>query len=394
MDPQFKEYLGVALLELYKADRYLYNVAARVRIQPGPTIEEMPEVPGYTDGVKIYFTPAWMASDREDRLNTLTHEVLHIISKHLVRIRNLPNIDHMRMNVAADLSIASQQIELGQNAVIVGLVPNGEQYLGMDMFEIYKLLSPEDGQKDLGHPEVQCQAGDQPDDGDTPNPGSGIPAPTKEEEADIDSAILQAAIQAEAEGYSTAASKAAARQIDLLRGDDIPWYRYLQEAATKLKSDMPTWARPNRRMASQVYLPSRVKKQQFEATMAMDVSGSVGQEALNKIASIAHDILTRYVDKFHLITFDDKIVDEWHLRRRDEIADLQLNGYGGTYVDIVYKHLEDNKCIPKLLIVATDGYIPDTENPGYKVIWLIVDNPTFTCDYGVVLHINSEKIND
>lgn len=385
MEPIFKEHLGLALLELYKADRYLYNVAARLRIEKGDIIPSMPEVRGYTDGVKIYFTEPWIKATQEERLTTLTHEVLHVISKHLVRIRNVPNINHMRMNVAADLSIMGQQLELNQKPPIAQIIPDAKKYLNMDMFEIYELLSDEDGNSDLGHPQI----GDVNGEGDTP---FDLAPASSEDEFDVDVAIQQAAVQAEAEGYSTAASRAANRQVNEMRAKPIRWDYYLAQVASRLKSELPTWARPNRRLMSQVYLPSRRNKEVFEATVAMDVSGSVGEQPLNQIAAITQEIITKYVDKMHLMTFDDKIVDEWHLSRKDKIVDLQLNGYGGTYVQKVYDHLKENKQKPKVLIIATDGYIPKTEDPGYKVIWLIVNNPKFQSPYGTVLHVNTKEL--
>lgn len=418
MDDQtpFEKNLGLALLGLYSIDKYLYNVAARLIIKEGKEIPDMPDVRGYTDGIRIYLTPAWMKADKQTRLTTLTHEVLHVVSKHIIRVKGIPDLDQSRMNVAADLSIMGQQLDLGQKPPIAHAIANAEQYRDKDMFDIYRDLTPEDGENDLGHPEVSGgggapsdddeeeesqggggsgdQDGSEDDDEDQEGGGSGtdLEQPTKEEEFEIDQAIQQAAQQAESEGYSTAASRAASRAIDEARAEPIRWDRYLRMIASRMKSDVPTWVRPNRRMASQVYLPSKLTKQEYECTMAMDVSGSVGEGPLNKIGATAQDILTKYVKNLHLLTFDDKIVDEWDLTRKDKIVNLELNGYGGTYVQVVIDHLAKTKRIPKLLIIATDGYIPSTEDPGYPVIWLIVNNPLFKSDYGTVLHIDTQEM--
>lgn len=386
MSPEFKETLGIALLGLYKLDKYFYNVAARLRIQDGEPIKGMEEVRGYTDGVRIYLTPAWEAADQDIQLTTLTHEVLHVISKHLLRMKGLDKFNPMLMNVAADLSIAQQQVDLGQNPPIKEVVKDWQKYIGKDMFEIYQMLIDDDSDaKDLGHPEFDF-------DTDSEEEVEGLSLPSESETFGIDQAIQAAAVQAESEGYSTAASKAASRQIDEMRTKPIRWDYYLRQVASRLKSDLPTWVRPNRRMMSQVYLPSKTNKEKYECTVAMDVSGSVGQQPLNQIASITQDILTKYVDSLHLMTFDDKIVDEFFLTRKDKLVDLSLNGYGGTIVQKVYDHLEETKKQPSLLIVATDGYIPKPPDPGYRVIWLIVNNPRFTIDYGTILHVNTKEL--
>jgi len=254
------------------------------------------------------------------------------------------------------------------------------------------LLDGDEAKQDLGHPEIGPGFPGEASDEKARVPGFSLPKPSPEAVFSVDKAIEQAAIQAENAGYSTAASRAANRLISTARSKPIRWDQYLTQVAARLKSDLFTWIRPNRRLMSQVYLPSRIKKPVFEATVAMDVSGSVGQGPLNQIGAIAQELLTRYVSKLHLITFDDKIVDEWDLTRRDKIVNLSLNGYGGTYVQKVYDHLKKTKRNPKLLIIATDGYVPDTKDPGYRVIWLIVDNPGFKSTYGTILHVNTGEL--
>jgi predicted metal-dependent peptidase len=373
---EFTEQVGLALLGLYAVDKYLYNVAARVAIIPGDVVKGMAACPGYTNGVTIFFPEPFMKLDQTTQLMVLTHEVLHIVCKHMVRIQPLVDFDMYRMNVAADLSIMGYQMQLGQKTYIEDLVPDAMKYRDMDMFEIYDLLTPEDGKHDLGHPEID----------------KDILVPTDEEVFGVDRAIQQAGIQAEAEGYSTSLTRSATRHINKVRAKSIPWDRYLAKTVSNAKSELLCWARPNRRMFSQLYLPSRRTKEMFQATMAMDVSGSVGEDSLNQIAAVAQDLLTRYVTELHLMTFDDKIVDEWTLKRKDKLVELELNGWGGTYVQVVIDHLIEIKRKPKLLIIATDGKIPKTEDPGYPVIWLIVDNIRFTSTYGTVLHINSEEL--
>jgi len=402
---EFNRLKSVALLKLYGLDRFYYNVAARLNIEQVPELEgKLEHVKGYTDGANIFLTPKWNEATEEERIQTLTHEVLHVISKHKQRTRGMKDHNESLMNVAADLSIADLQMELGQTPEIADIakdVPDWKKYLNMDMFDIYNDLPPEAEQHDPGNPsmgdgeqggqgqpdEDDSEGKDNEGDGNNTGSGSGMGQPTPEQEYEVDQAIQQAAVQADTEGYSTAASKAANRQVQAMQVKQIPWDQFLVATLAKLKSDLTSWARPNRRMMSQCYLPSRQQKEVFDVTVAMDVSGSVGETALNKIAAVAQDILTRYCTELHLLTFDDKIVDEWRLTRRDKLVDLQLNGYGGTYVQKVYDHLDKTKQIPKILVIATDGYIPETKDPGYPVIWLIVDNPTFKASYGRIIHL-------
>ena len=57
MDKSFEDQLGEALLRLYRADRYMYNVAARLKILPGDSIPLSPQVL-----ISIHFSPITIIS--------------------------------------------------------------------------------------------------------------------------------------------------------------------------------------------------------------------------------------------------------------------------------------------------------------------------------------------
>ena len=388
----FEDQLSLAKLQLYARDKYLYNIVSRISVVEGLTLPDDPEVPGYTNGATIFLTEAWRNAEELMRLEVVVHEVLHIALFHMKRIRAIPkeaNINFRLMHIAADLAIIPPQVSLGISPHIKAFFPNWREYDGLSMEEIYSLLMPDDGKGySPGHMDIALPGGSgEADDGGL---DPSIPEPTAEEEHAVEAAVQQAAQIAQREGYSTAVSTASARAVDLMRAKKIPWQFYLQKIVSRLKSQDITWARPNRRLHSQAYLPSRKPKDDFIATMAVDVSGSVGQEALNRFMSIAADLITRYVATLHLMTFDDKIVDEWQLNRRNKISELQLNGFGGTRVEKVYEHLIETKSKPKLLVIATDGYIGTPADPGYPVVWLITENRNFKADYGTIIQIDED----
>ncbi len=415
----FAHQAGLALLNLYPLDRFIYNVAAQLDIISIPDLPKYPGVRGCTNGASVFLTTSSDLADLPTQVTTLTHEVLHVILGHMVRLAGEKEYDPKLMNVAADLSLADIQIGLGQKPPITSIVGDWRNYLGLDMFEIYNLLAPDKAKLDPGHPkpseipspEAGDSSGDEGEDGDGGEDGdvgdadvgnadeegtgkSFVEDPSAEEAFKIESVIQAAAMQAETGGYSSKLSKSAARIIDKVRAKEIPWDEHLTQIASRLKAPTPTWVRPNRRMMSLLYLPSWGKKEQYECSLAMDVSGSVGEEPLNQMCAIAQDILTRCLDTLHLITFDDKVLDEWDLNKHSPVHELGLNGYGGTNVTKVYEHLKNTFRIPKTLVIGTDGFVPQGKCPGYPVIWLIVDNKAFKPEYGIAIHVNTSDLSE
>lgn len=378
---KFDDDLANARMNIYIEDPHIFNLGSRLKTQYAPPLKSSPEVRGYTNGANISLTPAWLAATEEEQTTTLAHEIGHVMMRHIARAGDLGgSVDMKKLNIAADLSLIPLQVRMGQTPVITTFYPNWEDYGDMSMEDIYHKLvgDNDDSNYDPQHPEPDEIEADQPSD---------------EEVADVDSAINQAAMQAQQAGCTTAASIASGRLVNLTRAKKIPWDKYLQSVVSKTKTKGTTWSRPSRRLRSLgVIMPGKKKAKEFKVCMAVDVSGSVGEIALGKFMFTAHDVLTKYASQMHLITFDDKIVDEWHLTPKDPVTSLKMNGWGGTYPEKVYEHLKKIKSDHKLLVIATDGGLTVPPDPGYPVIWLITDNPGFTSPYGTVIHLDTNKL--
>lgn len=393
MQDTFDDKLSIAKLHLHKLDSHLYNVSVRIAIVQGETIASDPKVRGSTNGVSIFLTPAWEAASLEKQITTLTHEIGHVALLHIPRMKKLPQpVNTNIAGIAADLALLEMQVGFNQECPIKKVYPDWQNYIGMSFEEIYhKLMEKEDQQPEYesGHEEPTTDEDEDGEEGE--GSGTGLPEPTPEEWEELENQLGQAAQQAQASGCSTALSKASGRSVDDVRSPKIRWEQHLQKVLSSRVKARKSFKRPNKRLRHIARLPSREKGYEFLAVEAMDVSGSVGQKALNKFASIATDLLQNFVTDLHLMTFDDKIVDEWFLKSADKITDLKLNGCGGTYPSVIYDHLEQMKCKPHLLIITSDGYFSVPPDPGYPVIWLITDNTRFKPDYGKVIFIDTQE---
>ncbi len=127
----------------------------------------------------------------------------------------------------------------------------------------------------------------------------------------------------------------------------------------------------------------------------VDVSGSMGQEALNKILNEINQIVfSKKVNKIIVAFFDDGVDDksvQTIKRMGKPYIPKNVSGGGGTNfqkaLDWVKEHLKDRV---SLLVFFTDGGAPMPKKPPYerKFIWVVYDNPGFKHPFGKQINIS------
>ena len=108
-----------------------------------------------------------------------------------------------------------------------------------------------------------------------------------------------------------------------------------------------------------------------ELVVAVDCSGSIGQEELNQFAA---EVTTIHQDqkpvKITVMYFDSEIshVDEY---TRDDELDIKMHGGGGTAFSPIFEKIEELNIEPVACVVLTDLYCNDYgDTPAYPVLWV------------------------
>jgi predicted metal-dependent peptidase len=127
----------------------------------------------------------------------------------------------------------------------------------------------------------------------------------------------------------------------------------------------------------------------------VDVSGSMGQEALNKILNEINQIIfSKRVNKIVVAFFDDGVDDksvQTIKRMGKPYIPKNVKGGGGTNfqkaLDWVHEHLKDRV---SLLVFFTDGGAPNPKKPTYahKFIWVVYDNPGWKQPFGKQINVS------
>lgn len=160
----------------------------------------------------------------------------------------------------------------------------------------------------------------------------------------------------------------------------IPWnsilHRFLQNT---LMVDWH-WSRPNRRYVyRKIFLPS-VVKENLEAVIAIDTSGSISSNELRDFLSEVLGIIQNIAStKIYLISCDASVQDVIELEHGVSIDNKilpweeggGLRGRGGTSFIPVFDYVRDKEIYPDVLIYFTDTYgtFPSSA-PNYPVLWI------------------------
>jgi predicted metal-dependent peptidase len=133
---------------------------------------------------------------------------------------------------------------------------------------------------------------------------------------------------------------------------------------------------PNYNLLSIAYFPG-MEKRYLDMTIAVDTSGSIGNDELKKfydaISSTLKEFACWHVD---LLFCDAEVHSRLSIENEDELKDAftkKIGGGGGTDFRPVFKSVEKTS----ILVYLTDGYgtFP-TEEPNYPVVWVSLTDET------------------
>jgi len=340
-----------------------------------------------TDGMTIFWDPNILVQlPPADAMFILYHEIWHVCFNHMERIEDT-SLDKGKWNKAADYVINAQLIEKANLKM-----PSGEfaglydkRYSGMSTHEIYDLL-PDEPTQPNGAP--QPNAGNM---GDLlPTPGN-TPQQVADNKQQIKETIIQAATQAKLDGEKSFGDIPSDIKllIEELLNPMLPWPTILQNYMSAYNKQDYSWARPNKRFMPDMYLPSLYSEAIGEIAVAIDTSGSVSDDEFMQFISEIHTIQSELnPSKLTVIDFDTRVNNTYELTENNDISDLQFTGRGGTNLEPVFELYSEKQ--PQVLIVFSDLECREIqEDPGYDVIWIVVNNERAHVNFGDMIHINT-----
>jgi len=118
----------------------------------------------------------------------------------------------------------------------------------------------------------------------------------------------------------------------------------------------------------------------------VDVSGSIGQEALDSFAGELSCVLEEFDTELRVMTCDVNVTTSQSMTRQDLPLRLNTRGGGGTDFRPPFELIEKEGDIPASLIYFTDMQCTRyPEEPGYPVLWVTAQEPQSPPPFGEVV---------
>jgi predicted metal-dependent peptidase len=370
-----------------------------------------------TNGRDEKYGRKFVAELKEPELNfVVLHENLHKAFRHLTTWRKLHDENHRLANAACDyvINLKLKDIDPSERTIAMPKWADGElkgkpmglvdeRFRGLNAKQVFDILKQE--QKDKGNGgngESEGSGGS-----DATGTGEGFDehdwdgakemteAEKKELEREIDQAIRQG-VMAHQKIAGTGAGDLDRDLLDLLE-PKVDWREMLRDfvKATCSAKDTSSWRRVNRRFLSAgTYMPSLIGEKVGHLVIAVDTSGSVGQEELSgfltEVRGIAEEVKPSHVD---LIYWDSRVAAHEEYNENDVsniINSTKPRGGGGTSPSCVSQYLKEKVIKPECVIVLTDGYVGSDWGSEWTapVLWAIVGgNEDCIADNGKTIYV-------
>lgn len=321
-----------------------------------------------TDGRNFMYSKKFIEKLTPKKLEfLLAHEICHCVFDHFGRVGSR---DRQLANIAQDFAINQILVDerIGEKITEVKICQDNK-YRGMAWEEIYDLLYEQAEKipmdqllKSLGdlldeHLEAEGDGGLNEKDGD----GSGKrPVISKEDLQKVRDEIKEAMVQSAAAAGAGKIPAGIQRLIKDLTEPKMNWRELIRMNIQSIIRNDYSFTRPNRKgMHSGAILPGMKNDETIDVCLALDMSGSIGDEDAMTFLTEVKGIMDQYQDfSIHLWCFDTEVYNPVKITHdnADDLLSYQVQGGGGTDFDVNFQWMKDNDVQPKKFIMFTDGY--------------------------------------
>ena len=341
-----------------------------------------------TDGRHLFYSVPFFAkmSNKEVEF-VIAHEILHCVYDHMTRREDR---DAMLHNIAADYIVNNTLVRdgIGEKPADIPIYQDFkyEGWTSEAVYdELYKKADKEE-LKQLGKlldEHIDWEKGDgQSKSGSKDGKGSK-PSYSKEELSKIRDEIKENMMSAAQAAGAGKTPKEIERMIKNLTEPKMNWREILrQQIQSTIRNDY-SFARPSRRgWHTGAILPGMQFDETIDICIAIDMSGSIGNEQAEDFLGEVQGIMQEYKDyNIKLWCFDTAVYNEQDFTADNgsELSEYKVTGGGGTDFNANWEYMKENDILPKRFIMFTDGYPWDSWGD---------DN---YCDTVFVIHSHHDK---
>ena len=362
MSDQLIEKLTTARVGLLLKAPFFGNMATRMKL-----IDASDWCPtAATNGTNFYYNKDFVSKLSVKKLEFLFgHEILHCVLDHFGRCGSR---DRQLSNIAQDFAVNQILVDerVGEKINEVQICYDSK-YRGMAWEEIYDELY--DKAEKISLPELLKQLGDVLDEhinedgsggkeGD--KEGKGKPGMSKEEAQAIRDQIKEAMIQSAAAAGAGKVPAAIQRMIKDLTEPKMNWRQLVRQEIQSIVRNDYSFVRPSRKgWQTGAVLPGMIPDTTIDVAIAIDMSGSIGDDDARTFLSEIKGIMDQYEDfKITLFCFDTEVYNCQTITQDNsqDLLEYEPMGGGGTDFEACYNFMKEQGIEPKKFIMFTDGY--------------------------------------
>ena len=305
-----------------------------------------------------------------ERVAVIKHETLHIIFKHLFRMKT-KSYDNQLFNIAADI-VVNQLIapwKLPDSAVTLETFPELKLPKDKSVEWYYENLKKK-ASKDPEYKKRLMEISEQGTHSDHKMWGENENFSMEVVETEVDRMIIQAKDRTPRKDHGTIplGIKSLIQSIIEKRNPQIDWKRALKlfSSTSRRTRVYHTMKRFSKRFGTRPGI--KIKRFQ-KLAVAIDTSGSINIDDFNTFFSEIHS-MWKFGAEVDVLECDADVQKKYSYRGRTPEF---VHGGGGTSFDPVFEHIRSNRferydgCI-----YLTDGYAPEPKiKPPCKVFWCI-----------------------
>lgn len=352
----------------------------------------------------IYFNPIlFLQLNIKQMGSTIKHEILHILSLHLIRAKDIKGkFSTLSVNLAMDVVVNQYLDNLPPYAVTVQSVNQKyslelepyntfEYYVTNIQKELDLLEEDEEGEKDDTRENSELET----------EFNAEYTHDMWEENNDIEEQTLKNFTE-KLLSYSQKGTipKEVSTLIDSLKSNksEIPWNIYLKKLMGTIESNRKkTVTRLNRRQPHRLELRGELRNHKANVAVAIDISGSISDEEFCGAIKEIFSIVKNYNEEITIIECDNKIRRSYKVKKIKDVQERIAKG-GGTKFSPVFKYANQKNI--NLLIYFTDGKGEErleVKPIGYKILWVITGRGkelSLKEPYGAVKVLKEVKIKE
>lgn len=352
----------------------------------------------------IYFNPLiFLNLNIRQMESTIKHEILHVVSMHLVRAKEIKGrYSTLAINMAMDIVVNKYLNNLPPYATTLEQV-NLDYSLKLEPYETFEYyLEKIQTELDLMEPDDEGVEDDSNNNGDIETEYS--PEKTHdiwEDSNEIDESTLkeftEKFIDSAQKGNIPSYLDKLISQLKNSKGE-LPWNLYLKRLMGTIESNKKkTITRRNRRQPNRLDLRGELRGHKAQIAVAIDISGSISDEEFKQAIKEVLTIVKNYNQEITIIECDDEIRRVYKVKSVKDVKD-RINIRGATKFTPVFEYANNKKF--NLLVYFTDGKGENNlkiKPKGYKILWVISgrgDKLSLNEPYGAVKKLSKVEIKE